>query len=198
VIHYTATGTVGGESYAWEAYLEPTDGRGRIDVRDAGGTTLYSDVFSGGNLTRFDPATRVYERIAADQLPAESALRSSVVAFFAAGYSYVQAGKLWDVGVGQWRGRTVLQFALTTAPYLTYVYADPATLRIAGASVDLASSDHPGTLDGPSQLASTGACLSYSMVEYLGPGAVPTATFEPTPPLGYTAGQTRAPVTCGG
>lgn len=197
VIHYTAQGAVNGQRYGWEAYLDPAGGRAHIDVRDAGGVLLYSDVISDGTLTRFDAASHVYQRITSGSFPAEAQLRAGVSAFFAAGNSYVQAGKLWNLGTAPWQGRSLLRFALTTAPYLTYVYADPDSLRVVGASVDPPAPDHPGTLDGPSQLASASECLSYTLVEYLAPRAVPVAAFDPAPPTGYAPGQARATVTCG-
>lgn len=198
VVHYSAQGTVNGTQFGWEAYLDTASGQARIDVRDAGGALLYSDVTAGGNLTRFDAASHLYQRTTPGQLPAEAQLRAGVSAFFAAGASYAQAGKLWNVGLAQWQGRTLMRFALTTAPYLTYVYADPNSLRVVGASVDLSAPDHPGTPDGPSQLASATACLSYTLVEYLRPSDVPAAIFDPAPPSGYEAGQPRSTLTCGG
>lgn len=198
VVHYIAQGIVGGTRYVWEAYLDAAGGRGRIDVRDAAGDLLYSDVIAGGALTRYDAGEHVYQRIAAGDYPAEAQIRPGVAAFFAAGNSYVQVGKLWRMGLTQWRGRTLARFALTTAPYLTYLYVDPATLRVVGASVDVGSADQPGTMDGLSQLASASECLSYTLVDYLRPSDVPSGALEAPASSGYVPGRVHGTITCGG
>jgi anti-sigma factor RsiW len=194
ILHYQAQSGSGANRTLVEAYVDTAHNRAHIAITDAQGKPLYDDFIQGTTDTRYDPQHHVYGRLPTLSTPlGEAPLDASAAAFFTLANSYVADGELWYLGQISWRGHSVVaQFVLTTASYLTYVYADAASGHILGAEVQYKVAQNIGATGVSSPLSPANGCMSYSLIAYL--ASAPPNTF--IPPSGYGAGEPTSAATC--
>jgi hypothetical protein len=194
VFHYSGQMAVGGNwpSYDVNGYDAETQQASSITL-SRGGAPYYTDVVSGQQGIRIDPAHRTYQAYPRAQLT-PAALPHGVTQVFFDATTLALNGDLWNAGQTTYGGAKVYDYRWVYQPRVTHVYVDQQSKQVIAVVVDPSAAEQPGGSGGSWWYAGESGCTSYSLIEAL--PSVLSSTFSVTPPTGYTQGQVPATLTC--
>lgn len=193
VLHYIAWSMNGPMHITWEVYVDPIHHQAWTDM--TAGAIHYTDISDGTRVLRLDRTHNTYAYIPENQAGDPAALQPQAHAFFMDANTAQAHGALWNIGEVPWQNQDVIALNLVTAPHPTYLYVNPTSLQVVGASVDDSSPIRPGGPQATSQLSPLGSCPEVNYMTIALMPAAPAGLFDMAT-NGYSPGIPAPTVSC--
>lgn len=195
---------VGAQVWIWDVTLSADSLHRSATITSRSGGVDVTEITYAGAGVRLDQTSRHFEIIPGPT--PYSAPPTGVTEIAYAANTYLQSGKLWNLGVKN----VTLQGGATARVYDLYhvdtarpehVYADATTGSVVAIFVDTASSMAPGGAHSARPYVSTATCppytVTYTWLIYE-PAGQQAAIFDTSPPKGWQPGAVPEPFACVG